>query len=151
MQETIFDKIIKGEMRSWIVWQDDKFIAFLTPFANTPGVTVVIPKINPGDYIFALDNQHYQEFLKATKTVANILEKAFNTPRVGLVFEGTEIPYVHAKLYPFHGSLAGETGVKTGETFFSETYPGYITTIDGEKMSDERLDTIQQQIIQAQG
>jgi len=127
MQETIFDKIIKGEMRSWIVWQDDKFIAFLTPFANTPGVTVVIPKINPGDYIFALDNQQYQEFLNATKTVANILEKAFNTSRVGLVFEGTEIPYVHAKLYP-----------------------GPVDLVDGEKMPDERLDTIQQQIIDAQ-
>ena len=51
MSDTIFDKIVRGEIDSYIVWQDDQFMAFLTPFPNTPGMAVVIPKQNPGDYV----------------------------------------------------------------------------------------------------
>ena len=51
MNHTIFDDIVSGNMKSWKVWEDEKFLAFLTPFPNTPGFTVVIPKQNPGDYI----------------------------------------------------------------------------------------------------
>jgi len=39
---TVFDKIVSGEMKSWTVWEDDEYMAFLTPFPNTPGHTVVI-------------------------------------------------------------------------------------------------------------
>lgn len=54
MTDTIFDKIVKGEMKAWKVWEDEKHLAFLTPFPNTPGLTVVIPKINHGDHVFGL-------------------------------------------------------------------------------------------------
>src|SRR5690554_4567092 len=104
---TIFDDIVAGKIQAWPVWEDDRFLAFLTPFPNTPGFTVVIPKQNPGDYVFSLDSDLYVEYMQAVKRVANILEKAFDTPRVALVFEGTGIAHVHAKLIPLHGKLAG--------------------------------------------
>lgn len=143
---TIFDDIVSGKMQSWPVWEDEKFLAFLTPFPNTPGFTVVIPKQNPGDYVFSLDRELYVEYMQAVKTVANILEKAFNTPRVALVFEGTGIAHVHAKLIPLHGKLAGETGVWSPHKEFNEEYQGWLTTSEGPKMSDDRLDEIQAKI-----
>lgn len=88
----------------------------------------------------------YQKFLKATKTVANILEKAFETPRIALVFEGTGVAHVHAKLIPLHGKLAGETDVWSKHTKFNEEYQGWLTTAEGPKMSDEQLDRIQAKI-----
>ena len=45
MSDTIFDKIVRGEMESYKVWEDNKHLAFLTPFPNTPGFTVLIPKL----------------------------------------------------------------------------------------------------------
>lgn len=146
MANTIFDEIVSGERKSWKVWEDDEFLAFLTPFPNTPGYTVVIPKKNEGDYIFSLDDDVYARFLKGTKTVANILEKAFDTPRVALVFEGTGVAHVHAKLIPLHGKLAGETGVWSTDVEFYEEYRGWLTTAEGPQMSDERLDEIQAKI-----
>lgn len=146
MDRTIFDEIVEGKMKSWKVWEDDKFLAFLTPFPNTPGFTVVIPKENPGDYLFSLDDEIYVEFMKAVKTVARILEKAFDTPRVALVFEGTGVAHVHAKLIPLHGKLAGETNVWSKDTEFYEEYRGWLTTSEGPKMDDERLDEIQKKI-----
>ena len=100
MADTIFDKIINGEIESRVVWEDENHIAFLTPFPNTPGLTVVIPKKNIGDNVFSLSEKEYTDLLFATKKVANILEKALGVDRVALVFEGTGVAYVHAKLYP---------------------------------------------------
>ena len=74
MNHTIFDNIVSGKMKSWKIWEDEKFLAFLTPFPNTPGFTVVIPKQNPGDYVFSLDDNLYSEMMLAVKKVAGILE-----------------------------------------------------------------------------
>lgn len=144
--KTVFDKIISGEIKSWDIWEDDEFLAFLTPYPNTPGYTVVIPKVNPGDNVFSLDDELYVRFMKAIKTVEKILEEAFDTPRVALVFEGTGVAHVHAKLIPLHGKLAGGTDVWSTETEFYEEYRGWLTTAEGPKMSDERLDEIQAKI-----
>lgn len=149
MQRTIFDDIVEGKMKAWKVWEDEKFLAFLTPFPNTPGFTVVIPKQNPGDYIFSIDSTLYDEFMHAVRTVANLLEKAFDTPRVALIFEGTGVAHVHAKLVPLHGDLAGQTDVWSKETEFYEEYRGWLTTAEGPKMDDARLDEIQAKIIAA--
>lgn len=143
---TIFDKIVSGEMKSWKVWENENYLAFLTPFPNTPGFTVVIPKQNPGDYVFELDDKAYVDFMVAVKTVANQLEKAFDTSRVALVFEGTGVAHVHAKLIPLHGKLADETGVWSPHKEFHDEYQGWLTTAEGPKMSDEKLDEIQAKI-----
>ena len=37
MNHTIFDDIVSGTVKSWKVWEDEQFLAFLTPFPNTPG------------------------------------------------------------------------------------------------------------------
>jgi len=150
MSDTIFDKIARGETECWKVWEDDKHLAFLTPFPNTPGVTIVIPKENKGDYVFSLESRDYNNLLEASKKVAKILEKALDSPRVAMVFEGTGIAYVHTKLYPLHGKLASETNVWSKTQEFYPEYTGYLTTIEGPRMSDKELKDIQTKIIEAQ-
>lgn len=146
MSETIFDKIVSGEMPSWKVWEDDDYLAFLTPFPNTPGFTVVIPKKNPGDYVFDIDDEVYVGLMKAARTVAKQIENALGVQRVAMVFEGTGVAHVHAKLIPLHGELAGQTGVWGKHLEFHPNYLGYLTTAEGPKMSDEELNEIQTKI-----
>jgi diadenosine tetraphosphate (Ap4A) HIT family hydrolase len=150
MSDTIFDKILTGTIKSRIIWEDQKHVAFLTPFPNTPGLTVVIPRINHGDNIFSLNDSEYHELLDATRKVAKLLEKALDVERVALVFEGTGVAHVHAKLFPLYGSLASQTDVWSDHTEFVEEYRGYITTLEGPKMDGARLDEIQAKIIAAQ-
>lgn len=151
MNHTIFDDIVSGKMKSWKVWEDEKFLAFLTPFPNTPGFTVVIPKQNPGDYIFSVEDKLYVEMMVAVKKVAKLLEKAFDTPRVAMIFEGTGVAHVHAKLMPLHGDLAKGIGSPVShEQVFNEKYLGWLTTADGPKMDDARLDEIQARILAVQ-
>lgn len=149
MADTIFDKIVRKEMDSYIVWEDDNYMAFLTPFPNTPGLTIVIPKTNVGDYIFSIDDEIYVGLMQASKTVAKLIEKALDVKRVALVFEGTGVAYVHAKLYPLYGELAGKTDVWSHHTEFITEYRGYFTTIEGPKMDDDELKLIQSKIIAA--
>lgn len=148
-EPTIFDRIVSGEIPSWKVWEDETHLAFLTPFPNTPGFTVVIPKINVGDYVFELEEADYLALMKATRTVARILKQALSVERVAMVFEGTGVAHVHAKLIPLHGKLAGQTNVWSKHQEFHPEYVGYLTTVEGPKMSDVMLDEIQAKIVSA--
>lgn len=146
--QTLFDKIINDEVPSWKVWEDENYLAFLTPFGNTPGATVVIPKQNPGDYVFDLDGEVIAGLMIATKKVAKLLEDALNVKRVALVFEGEAVPHVHAKLYPMHAVDADRSLMPKVQPFFP-TYPGFILTADGPRLTDSELDTVQQKILKA--
>jgi diadenosine tetraphosphate (Ap4A) HIT family hydrolase len=146
MSDTIFDKIIRKEIPSYEVWEDENYLAFLTPFPNTPGVTVVIPKTNPGDSLFKLVDKEYIGLMEASKKVANKLENALGVKRVAIVVEGTGVPYVHIKLYPLYGEKAEDFGVDNLNTEFTEEYRGWLTTMEGPKMDESRLIEIQSKI-----
>jgi histidine triad (HIT) family protein len=143
---TIFDDIISGTMPSWKIWEDAHYLAFLTPFANTPGASVVIPKTNTGDYAFELDDEAYSGLMLAAKKVAKLLENTLGVSRVALVVEGTGVAHVHVKLYPLHGELASQTNVWSKHQEFYPEYVGYLSTVEGPKMADVDLDAIQQKI-----
>lgn len=147
---TIFDKIVSGDIPAFVVWEDENYIAFLTPFPNTPGFTVLIPKAYQGDYAFSLTDDQFIGLMQATKKLANILEKAFNTPRVAIIIEGTGVAYVHVKLIPLHGDLAGQTDVWSTEKEFTQEYKGWITSAEGPRMDDATLKDIQAKIRSAQ-
>lgn len=146
--KTVFSPIIEHR-EGYIIWEDDQHLAFLTPFPNTPGLTVVIPKKNIGDYVFHLNNDEYLSLMRAAKEVALLLEEALETPRIALIYEGTGVSHVHAKLYPLYGEEASRTGVWSDYVEYSETYRKYLTTVEGPRMSDDKLSEIQQKIIKA--
>lgn len=147
-ERTLFDKIVAGEIPSWKIWEDDSYLAFLTPFAQTPGAAVVVPKQNPGAYVFDLDDAVVADLMSATKKVAKLLESRLGVTKVAAVFEGEAVPHVHVKLYPMHAVDDDRSRFPKHENFFP-VYPGYINTANGPRMSDEELSKLQQQIRKA--
>ena len=147
-EPTIFDKIVSGEIPSFKVWEDDKYLAFLTPWPNTPGFTVVVPKQNPGDNYIDVDTAAYTDLLLAAQKVAAILRKAFDVYRVGLVLEGQAVPHLHVKLIPMH-DLGKTTDDHKQEPVFTEQYQGFLTTAEGPRMDDKELVAIQQKVQKA--
>lgn len=145
-EKTLFEKIAQNEVPNWKVWEDEQFMAFLTPFANMRGVTVVAPKRNIGADAFELKEQDYQDLLRVAAQVAQGLKRAFGVDRVGLVIEGELVPHVHVKLYPFHSKQANSPIIERPEARLFPYYPGFITSVDGPKMSDEELEAIAKQI-----
>jgi histidine triad (HIT) family protein len=146
-EPTLFDKIVDGSIPSWKVWEDDNYLAFLTPFPSTPGATVVVPKKNPGAYVFDLDAETVSGLMDAAQKTAKLLEKALGVSRVAAVFEGQEVPHLHIKLYPMHEGA--DPGKHAHFENFSPVYPGYINTANGPKAADEELTALQKKIQEA--
>ncbi|MGV3469642.1 HIT family protein, partial [Limnobacter sp.] len=48
----IFCEIVSGQQPSHKIWEDDKYLAFLSIFPNTEGFSVVIPKKHLSSYLF---------------------------------------------------------------------------------------------------
>ncbi|MCQ2347376.1 MAG: HIT family protein, partial [Paludibacteraceae bacterium] len=69
---TIFSRIIKGEIPSYKVAEDERFYAFLDINPLVKGHTLVIPKLPEpeADYIFDLDDQLLADMMVFAKMVA---------------------------------------------------------------------------------
>ncbi|HQM16136.1 MAG TPA: HIT family protein [Candidatus Woesebacteria bacterium] len=147
-EKTLFEKIAQNEVPNWKIWEDDQYMAFLTPYPNTLGATVVAPKKNIGADAFEIDEEDYRNLLKVARKIAQGLKHAFHVSRVGLVIEGELVPHVHVKLYPFHAKSEKDLQIDRPQPQFFPYYPGFITTIDGPKMEEEKLKEIAQHIQQ---
>ncbi|KAJ2804577.1 hypothetical protein H4S07_004200 [Coemansia furcata] len=134
----IFCSIVAGTAPCHRVLEDDNHLAFLSIFPNTPGFTVVIPKTHLCSDVLALDDAAYVDLLLFTKRVDNVLRKGLKVDRCALVVEGMMVPHAHAKLIPLHG-LGKRTTVLSQETAFTDTYAGYVTSMEGPRMSDNDL------------
>lgn len=129
--QNLFARLIRGELSQWRVWEDKKHVAFLTPFANTPGYTVLVPRKHLSSDVFDLNDDDYTDMVAAAYQVAQHLKGAFGTTRCGIFFEGFEIDYAHIKLVPVHDHDAAN-----GRRFtpvarpiaFQDKYEGFLTT-----------------------
>lgn len=101
---TIFTRIIKGEIPSYKVAENDRFYAFLDINPLQKGHTLVVPKLAEpeADYIFDLDEDILSEMLVFSKQVAQGIKAATNCKRVGVAVIGLEVPHVHMHLIPIN-------------------------------------------------
>ena len=98
---SIFSKIISGEIPSYKIHEDDKFLAFLDINPTSIGHTLCIPK-EEIDQIFDLDDKTLSELIIFSKKVANAIKKAVVCERVGMSVIGLEVPHVHVHLIPIN-------------------------------------------------
>lgn len=99
--ETIFTKIIKGEIPSYKVAENDHFFAFLDISPLAKGHTLVVPKLQ-NDYIFDLQDDLLAEMIVFSKKIAKAIEKNVNCMRIGVAVIGLEVPHTHIHLVPIN-------------------------------------------------
>jgi histidine triad (HIT) family protein len=146
----LFCDIISANQKAWKVFEDEHHVAFLTPFPNTPGFTVLVTREHLSSDVLEFEEERYVEFLRTAKKLARHLNTKLGTKRTGLIIEGMGIDHAHIKLIPMHGIPEGEwKPILSQAKDFTNEYKGYLSTNDGPKMSDEELDTIQHRITSA--
>nr|XP_061804999.1 uncharacterized protein LOC133596243 [Nerophis lumbriciformis] len=145
----LFSRIVRGEEKQWRVWEDSQHVAFLTPYPNTPGITVVVPRKPLPSDILNLEEADYKALILATYKVAQLLEECMRAEGVGLIFEGFEINYAHAKLIPLLSSPQGPKVARPQAEFFLK-YPGYVSSLDGPAADSDDLKTLYSKITQCQ-
>ena len=104
---SIFTKIIKGEIPSYKIHENNDFYAFLDINPNAKGHTLVIPK-KEENKIFDLDESSYLKLMQYAYKIAKAIEKAVPCERVGMTVIGLEVPHVHVHLIPLQ-SMADAT------------------------------------------
>ena len=107
MPDSIFTKIIKGEIPAYKIYEDDKTLAFLDIHPVQPGHCLVISKLQV-ETIFDLPDEDYRALWQTVQKIARHMQSVFpEKRRIGIQVEGLDIPHPHVKLIP----------INTGEEF----------------------------------
>lgn len=143
--DCIFCKIVKGEIDSAKIWEDDKFAAILDVNPNTKGMTLVITKDHYDSYAFDMSDAVYKEFMAVSKEIAKMLEKGLGVSRVAMVMEGMGINHAHIKLYPLYGVDEKFKEMAKDRVYF-EKYKGYLSTQLGPQANFDELKKLAEEI-----
>lgn len=126
---TLFTRIIRGEIPSYKIAENEKFYAFLDIFPLRPGHTLVVPKLDT-DRFFDLPEDHLAEILNFARPIALAIEKAFPCRRCGISVIGLEVPHAHLHIVPLDSA---------DDLNFTRAKM---------KLSDEEMATVQEKILQ---
>ena len=96
---TIFSKIIKNEIPSFKILEDNKHLAFLDAFPLKKGHILVIPK-KEIDYIFDIESNEYLELWLFAKKISIAMKKVLECKRIAIAVIGLEVPHAHIHLIP---------------------------------------------------
>ena len=96
---SIFSKIVRGEIPSYKIAENDHYFAFLDIFQLAVGHVLVIPK-NETDSIFDISDTEYNGLWQFAKKIAKAIEKPIPCKRVGVAVIGLEVPHAHIHLIP---------------------------------------------------
>ncbi|HCU7627021.1 TPA: HIT family protein [Staphylococcus aureus] len=104
MSETIFGKILTGEIPSFKVYEDDYVYAFLDISQVTKGHTLLIPKKASAN-IFVTDEETMKHIGAALPKVANAIKRAFNPDGLNIIqnngeFADQSVFHIHFHLIP---------------------------------------------------
>ena len=127
MEDSIFTKIIKGEIPSHKVYEDEKTLAFMTISPVREGHTLVIPKVQVDQFIDVPDEEYAAVWRTAKKIAARIREVT-GKERVGIIVKGIEVPHFHVHLLPF------DTGESLGSGEGGEVAPAEELAAIAEKL-----------------
>ena len=97
--DTLFTRIIKGEIPCYKIAENDRYFAFLDISPLAKGHTLVVPKIQD-DYIFNLDDDTLAGMMVFAKKVALAIQENIPCQRIGVAVIGLEVPHAHIHLVP---------------------------------------------------
>lgn len=100
MEDSVFTKIIKGELPAHKVFEDEKTIAIIPLHPIAKAHVLVIPKVQV-DHFIDLNDDDYQALMTTVKEVGRRINEVIQPGRVGLKIEGLDVPHVHVHVIGF--------------------------------------------------
>ena len=98
---SLFSKIVRGEIPSYKVAEDEHYYAFLDINPLQKGHTLVVPK-KETDYIFDLSDEELAGLMVFAKKVAKAIGRCIPCQRVGVAVLGLDVPHAHVHLVPLN-------------------------------------------------
>ncbi len=99
MSQTLFSRIIHGQIPGTLVHRDDFCVAFMTINPITTGHLLVVP-IDEVDQWTDLPSELSSHLFKVAAQISEAQKIAFKCARIALIIAGYEIPHCHLHLIP---------------------------------------------------
>ena len=99
--QSVFSKIVNGDIPAFKVAEDDNYLAFLDIFPLAKGHVLVIPK-KETDYIFDIATDEYLQLFKFAQKISKAMDKVIDCKRIGVAVIGLEVPHAHIHLVPLN-------------------------------------------------
>lgn len=101
MQDSLFTKIIKGEIPSHKIYEDERTFVILDIYPIQPGQAIVISKTQASDFL-ALTPEDSLAMWETINKVGRKMRAVFpDKKRIGVMFEGLDVDHAHAKVFAF--------------------------------------------------
>ena len=134
-EETIFTKIVAGEIPSYAVYEDETTYAFLDANPLAPGHTLVIPK-EPYERLTDMPADLVGDVFATASEITGAVEDAVGASATTLAINngedaGQEVPHVHLHIIP---------------QFEDDTAKPIHSLFGGADLADEEMESIAEQI-----
>jgi histidine triad (HIT) family protein len=97
MDDCIFCKIVKGEIPSFKVYEDENFLGFLDINPLNPGNSLLIPKKH---YRWVVDVPEFGQYFEIAKKIAIKTMPIVGANAVSFLTLGYEVPHAHIRIIP---------------------------------------------------
>ena len=99
MSQTLFTRIIQGQIPGTFVYRDDLCVAFMTISPITAGHVLVVP-IDEVDEWTDLSSELSSHLFAVAAQIGEAQKMAFKCERIALIIAGFEVPHCHLHLIP---------------------------------------------------
>ena len=104
MSGCIFCKIIKGDIPSTKVYEDDECIAFLDINPVNKGHTLIVPKKH-AEIVTDMSKSEFSKLMEKVHKIAKAIKKSVNPDGFNIYINnhpaaGQEVPHVHVHIIP---------------------------------------------------
>jgi len=113
MEDSVFAKIVAGDIPCHKIYEDQYTLAFLDIYPKSDGHVMVIPKIRPAEFVWDLDDDVYEHVMRTCKKLALHLRERTGKPYIHEAIVGTDVPYAHVHLIPFTTTADLRTSQRT--------------------------------------
>ncbi|MEX2006694.1 MAG: HIT family protein [Candidatus Saccharimonadales bacterium] len=100
MADSLFTRIIRGEISCYKIYEDELTFAFLDINPKTPGHTLIVSK-KQVDEFQDLPHEDYIALMQAVKKIALRQKEVLGAKRIGLQVIGVDVPHAHVHVFPF--------------------------------------------------
>ena len=100
MTDSLFTKIINGEIPCHKVYEDERTFAFMDVHPMTPGHVLVVSKTQK-EFVWDLSDDDYSAVMETARRIARRQKEVLQTPYVHLSVIGVDVPHAHVHVVPF--------------------------------------------------
>lgn len=104
MDDCVLCRIVKGELPSHKVYEDDKNMAIMDIHPVKDGHVLVFPKTHT-EAFEQMEETEYGELMRVVHKIAGKIKEVLSPSRVGVVIEGFDVPHTHVKVIPIENEV----------------------------------------------